>query len=82
MVKRKERTQNTGRQDRGSSKGKGRSGGKSFEEEIFSSAESTLIDYLKGLGTTLPSSPVRKEDDPMFRLLQEFALKWKKGVGR
>ncbi|WP_455463363.1 hypothetical protein [Candidatus Hodarchaeum mangrovi] len=50
------------------------------EKEIFSSAESAIIGYLKELGT-IPSSSI-KESDPLTIMLQKYAHQWKRGAGK
>jgi len=51
------------------------------EKEIFSSAESAIIGYLKELGT-IPSSSSIKESDPLTIMLQKYANQWKRGAGK
>lgn len=51
------------------------------EKEIFSSAESAIIGYLKELGF-IPSSTSIKETDPLTIMLQKYAHQWKRGTGK
>lgn len=76
MVKgKKEQSKDTDERSRRSSTGTSQTIRTSDQKTFLRDVESTLVDYLKNLGT-LPS-PSQKKEDPLSRMLKSYAKKWR-----
>lgn len=78
MVKRKKgNSEDTGKRGRGAaSKRASAAISTSSKEAFLSSVETEIITYLKQL-SSLPSPSIKKEDDPLTKMLQKYTQKWR-----
>jgi hypothetical protein len=71
----KEQSKDTDKRSRRPSRGTSQTIRTGDKKTFLSDVESSLVNYLKNLGT-LPS-PSQKKEDPLSRMLKLYAKKWR-----